>query len=163
MDTGRDFLRAQVNNAIVQHKTLLEYMRDHAKQADDERYRTLCERYIPTIESHQHQLEDYGKTVGAEGHTGLKGAIGTVLSKARDAVDAVRETDFLRLVGDVVTIRQSQDTFATFAKAGERLGDTRLAELGRMGESEHDEMQREFNSLCADMFVDHVNGTITKH
>jgi hypothetical protein len=72
----------------------------------------------------------------------------------------MRETDFLRIVGDIVLIRQAQDTFATFASAGEKLGDTRLAELGRMGEREHDTMQKEFNMLCADMFVDHVTGRV---
>ena len=71
-------------------------------QADDARYRRLCERYVPTLENHQKMLEEYGKSVGAEGATGLKGAIGAVIGKARDVVDAMRETDFLRLVGDIV-------------------------------------------------------------
>ena len=160
MDTGRDFLRAQLNNSIMQHQTLLENLRDHAKQADEARYRNLCERYVPALENHQRMLEEYGKSVGAEGGTGLKGALGAVLGKARDAVDAMRETDFLRIVGDIVTIRQAQDTFATFAYAGDKLGDTRLAELGRMGEREHDTMQKEFNMLVAEMFVDHVTGKV---
>jgi hypothetical protein len=160
MDTGRDFLRAQLNNSIMQHQTLLESLRDHAKQADDQRYRALCERYVPSLENHQRMIEEYGKSVGSEGGSGLKNALGSVLGKARDAVDAMRETDFLRIVGDVVLIRQAQDTFATFAVAGDRLGDTRLAELGRMGEREHDTMQKEFNQLCAEMFVDHVTGKV---
>ena len=163
MDTGRDFLRAQLNNSIMQHQTLLENLRDHVKQADDMRYRNLCERYIPALENHQRMLDEYGKTVGAAGGAGLKGALGAVLGKARDAVDAMRETDFLRIVGDIVTMRQSQDTFATFAFAGDRLGDARLAELGRMGEREHDTMQKEFNMLCAEMFVDHVTGRVEQH
>ena len=160
MDTGKDFLRAQLNNAVMQHTTLLDNLRAHAGQADDARYRALCERYVSALEKHQHMLEEYGKSVGAEGATGLKGALGAVLGKARDVVDAMRETDFLRLVGDIVMIRQAQDTFATFAAAGDKLGDTRLAELGRMGEREHDTMQKEFNMLCADMFVDHVTGRV---
>lgn len=160
VDTGRDFLRAQLNNSIMQHQTLLENLRDHARQADDQRYRSLCERYIPSLENHQRMLEEYGKTVGSEGGSGLKGALGAVIGKARDAVDAMRETDFLRLVGDIVLIRQAQDTFGTFGRAGDRLGDTRLAELGRMGEREHDTMQKEFNMLCSDMFVDHVTGQV---
>jgi hypothetical protein len=160
MDTGKDFLRAQLNNAVMQHTTLLDNLRTHIGQADDQRYRSLCERYVPALENHQKMLEEYGKSVGAEGATGLKGALGAVLGKARDVVDAMRETDFLRLVGDIVMIRQAQDTFATFAAAGDKLGDTRLAELGRMGEREHDTMQKEFNMLCADMFVDHVTGKI---
>ena len=163
MDTGRDFLRAQLNNSIMQHQTLLESLRDHADQADDMRFRNLCERYVTATENHQRMLEEYGKSVGAEGGSGLKGALGSVLGKAKDAVDAMRTTDFLRLVGDIVMIRQAQDTFATFAYAGDRLGDTRLAEIGRMGEREHDTMQKEFNMLCAEMFVDHVTGQVDKN
>lgn len=159
MEKGRDFLKAQVNNAVMQHKTLIENIEAHAKQADDARYRALCERYIPRLQEHQQMLESYATSIGAEGPGGMKKAIGTALGAARDAVDAMRETDFLRLVGDIVTIRQSQDTFATFASAGERLGDTRLAELGRMGERAHDTMQREYNELAAQMFVDHVQNT----
>jgi hypothetical protein len=159
MDTGRDFLRAQVNNCISQHQLLLESLRDHVDQADDPRYRELCSKHLPHMERHQGMIEQYGKSIGAEGNGGLKGALGAVLGKARDAVDAMRETDFLRVVGDIVMIRQAQDTFGTFARAGTQIGDERLAELGRTGEQEHDRMQQEFNAYCAQLFVDHVNGT----
>ena len=159
MQRGRDFMKAQVNNAVMQHKTLLENIEDHARQAEDGRYRTLCEKHIPRMHEHQQMLESYATSIGAEGPGALKKAVGAALGKARDAVDAMRETDFLRLVGDIVTIRQSQDTFATFAAAGDRLGDTRLAELGRTGERAHDEMQREFNELVRSMFVEHVQST----
>ena len=159
MQRGRDFLKAQINNAVMQHKTLLENMEDHARQADDGRYRALCEKHIARMREHQGMIEAYATSIGAEGPGGLKKAVGTALGKARDAVDAMRETDFLRLVGDIVTIRQSQDTFATFAAAGDRLGDARLAELGRTGERAHDEMQREFNELVRSMFVEHVQNT----
>lgn len=160
MDTGRDFLKAQLNNCIAQHQSLVENLRDHVEQADDPRYKQLCARYLPKVERHQGMLEEYGKSMGATGGGGLKGALGSVLGKARDAVDAMRETDFLRVVGDIVMIRQAQDTFATFARAGERLGEQRLAEIGRMGEQEHDEMQRDFNGFCVESFVDHVKGTV---
>ena len=143
----------------MQHKTLLENLEDHIKQADDQRYRALCQKYLPKMQEHQLALETYGTSIGTEGPGSLKKAVGAALGKARDAVDALRETDFLRLVGDIVTIRQSQDTFATFAKVGEQLGETRLAEIGRMGEKAHDEMQREFNELVAKIFVDHVKDT----
>lgn len=159
MDTGRDFLRAQVNNCISQHQLLIDSLRDHVDQADDPRYRELCSKHLPHMERHQGMIEEYGKSIGAEGNSGLKGALGAVLGKARDAVDSLRESDFLRVVGDIVMIRQAQDTFGTFARAGTRIGDTRLAELGRTGEEEHDRMQQEFNTYCAGLFVDHVNGT----
>ena len=156
MQKGRDFLKTQVNNAVMQHQTLLDNLEDHARQAEDHRYRTLCEKHIPRMRQHQEMLDAYAASIGAEGPGAVKKAVGAALGKARDAVDAMRETDFLRLVGDIVTIRQSQDTFATFAAVGERLGETRLAELGRTGERAHDEMQREFNELVRSMFVDHV-------
>jgi hypothetical protein len=160
MDRGRDFLKAQVNNSIMQHQTLLQAIRDHVEQADDPRYRELCARHLPHLERHQGMLEQYGKTIGAEGGGAVKNALGAVLGKARDAVDALRESDFLRVVGDIVMIRQAQDTFKTFARAGEQIGDAQLAEIGRAGEREHDEMQREFNDYIAQLFVDHVNNTV---
>ncbi len=156
METGREFLRAQVNNAISQHQMLLDNLEDHIKQADDSRYRELCQRYLPKMGEHQRTLEEYGSSIGAEARTGVKKAIGTVIGKAREAVDSLRETDFLRVVGDIVTIRQSQDTFATFAAAGDKIGEPRLAEIGRTCERAHDEMQREFNLMVQTMFVAHV-------
>ena len=159
MHKGRDFLKAQVNNAVMQHKTLIENLEDHASQAENGRYRALCEKYIPRMQEHQEMIESYASSIGVEGPGMMKKALGATLGKARDVVDSMRETDFLRLVGDIVTIRQSQDTFATFAAAGDRLGDPRLAELGRTLERAHDLMQREFNQLVQAMFVEHVQNT----
>lgn len=158
MDTGRDFLRAQVSNAVMQHKTLLENLRDHSTQAHDQRYRELCTRYLPKTEQHQRMLEEYRATLGEEAGSGAKEILGSVLGKARDAVDALRDSDFLRLVGDIVTIRQAQDTLATFAAVGDQLGEPRLSEIGRQGEQDHDEMQRDFNRLVQQMFVEHARG-----
>ncbi|MEO7522028.1 MAG: hypothetical protein ABIW79_09450 [Gemmatimonas sp.] len=160
MDTGRDFLRAQVNNCVMLHQALLQALRDHVDQADDPRYRELCSKHLPHMERHQGMIEEYAKSVGAEGGGVFKNALGAVLGKARDAVDALRETDFLRVVGDIVMIRQAQDTFGTFARAGKVIGDTRLAEIGTTGEQEHDQMQQEFNAYIALLFADHVNGTV---
>jgi len=161
MEKGREFLRAQVNNAVMQHQTLLDNLEDHIKQADDSRYRDLCQRYLTKMTDHQRTLEEYGTSIGAASKTGVKKVIGSVLGKARDAVDSMRETDFLRVVGDIVTIRQSQDTFATFAAAGDKIGEPRLSEIGRTLERDHDEMQREFNLLIRSMFVAHVLTTAT--
>jgi hypothetical protein len=161
METGREFLIAQLNNAIVQHRSLVDSLRQHAEQADDPRYQQLCLQALPKTERHQVMLEEYGKAMHADGAAGIKGALGAVFSKARDAVDAMRETDWLRVVGDIVMIRQSQDTFGTFARAGERLGESRLTELGRMGEQEHDELQQRFNAYAAELFVSHAQGMAT--
>lgn len=153
MHEGKDFLRAQVSNCVMQHKTLLESLEDHEKQAEDAQFRALCARYLPGARQHQEALEAYRATLGEPSGQGLKAALGFVLGKAKDAADALRTDDFLRIVEDIVMIRQAQDTFGTFAAAGERIGDARLAELGRQGQQAADTMQRDFNALVAEMFV----------
>jgi len=156
MHKGRDFLIAQVSNNVMQHKTLLESLEDHEKQAQDSRFRELCTRYIPQMRQHQTMIEEYRATLGEPGGEALKNALGFVLGKAKDVADAVRNDDFLRIVEDIVMIRQAQDTFATFAAVGDRVGEPRLSEIGRLCEKQHDEMQREFNALVQDMFVKNV-------
>jgi hypothetical protein len=158
VDEGRDFLRAQVNNAIGQHQALVENLEDHVRQAEDQRFRELCQRYLPRVQGHQRMLQEYGSRIGAEGRTGVKGALGAMLGKARDLADAMRESDFLRLVADIVMIRQAQDTFALFSAVGARIGEPQLADLGRECERDHEQMQRDFNELARNMFIDHVQG-----
>ena len=155
MDRGIDFLKSQINNAVMQHQTFVENLVDHEKQADDARYRSLCARFIPKAQSHQRMLEDYQAELGAETGTAKK-MLGKALGVARDLADAARESDFLRLVGDIVTARQSEDTFKTFREAGKALGITRLQQLGDMGERDHDEFHREANRLAQQMFVEYV-------
>jgi hypothetical protein len=150
-----DFLKSQVNNAVMQHKTFVENLEDHEGQAEDPRFRDLCARFIPTMRQHQGMLEQYQQQLGAELGTGKK-ALGKALGVARDLADAARESDFLRLVGDIVTSRQSEDTFKTFRKAGKTLGIARLQQIGDMGERDHDEFHREANRLAQQMFVEHV-------
>ena len=154
METGRDFLQAQVNNAVMQHRTLLENLEDHQKQAEDQRYRDLCARHVPRMREHQRMLEQYRDSIGTSSAT--KEAVGTVLGKARDFVDMFRGSDFLRLVGDTVTIRQAQDTFGAFAAVGDQIGEPRLAEIGRRGEQDHQEMAHDFNQLTQQLFVEHA-------
>jgi cell division septum initiation protein DivIVA len=155
MDRGTDFLKSQINNATMQHKTFVENLVDHEKQAEDTRFRDLCSRFIPKAQAHQRMLEDYQRELGAE--TGAaKEMLGKALGMARDLADAARESDFLRLVGDIVTARQSEDTFKTFREAGKQLGISRLAQLGEMGERDHDEYHREANKLAQQLFVEYV-------
>ena len=127
MDRGIDFLKSQINNAVMQHKSFLEV------------------------------LEDYQQTLGAEAGEGKK-ILGAMLGKARNLADAARESDFLRLVGDIVMSRQAEDTFKTFRDAGRALGNTQLAQIGEVGEKHHDEYNREANRLVQQMFVEHVRG-----
>jgi cell division septum initiation protein DivIVA len=155
MDRGIDFLKSQINNAVMQHQTFVESLVDHEKQAEDARYRALCARFIP-------------KAQGASAHArGLSGrdrrgdrhreeVLGKALGVARDLADSARESDFLRLVGDIVISRQSEDTFKTFREAGKTLGIARLQQLGDMGERDHDDFHRDANRLAQQMFVEHV-------
>jgi hypothetical protein len=155
MERGKDFLKSQVNNAVMQHKTFVENLIDHEKQAEDERFRALCAKFLPKAAAHQQMLEDYQRELGAETGAG-KQLLGKALGVARDLADAARESDFLRLVGDIVTSRQSEDTFKTFRDAGRQLGLQRLAQIGEHGERDHDEYAKEANRLCTQLFVEHV-------
>jgi hypothetical protein len=155
MDRGIDFLKSQINNAVMQHQTFLDNLVDHEKQAEDARFRTVCSRFIPKAEAHQRMLQDYQRELGAE--TGAaKKLFGKAVGVARELADAARESDFLRLVGDIVLARQAEDTFKTFREAGKALGITRLQQIGEMGEREHDEYHREANRLAQQLFVEYV-------
>lgn len=157
MDRGIDFLKSQINNAVMQHQTFLENLEDHQTQAEDPRFQALCVRYLPMMRDHQRMLEQYQQSIGAE--TGVaKKALGKALGVARDLADAVRESDFLRLVGDIVTARQSQDTMATFREVGTAVGDTQLQQVGEMGARQHEEYAVEANRLAAQMFLEHMRG-----
>jgi cell division septum initiation protein DivIVA len=155
MDRGIDFLKSQINNAVMQHQTFLDNLVDHEKQAEDARFRTVCSRFIPKAEAHQRMLQDYQRELGAE--TGVaKKMFGKALGVARELADAARESDFLRLVGDIVLARQAEDTFKTFREAGKALGIARLQQIGEMGEREHDEYHRDANRLAQQLFVEYV-------
>jgi hypothetical protein len=157
MDRGIDFLKSQINNAVMQHRTLLKSLEDHEGQAEDPRFRDLCSRHIPNMREHQRMLEEYQSQLGAEAGAGKK-ILGVALGAARDLADAARESDFLRLVGDIVMARQSEDTFKTFREAGKMLGNQTLQEIGDIGERHHDVYVKEANRLVQQMFVEHVQG-----
>ena len=157
MDRGIDFLKSQVSNAAMQHRTLLKNLEDHERQAEDTRFRDLCSRVIPQMREHQRMLEDYQHAIDAEAGV-AKTVVGKAMGVARDLADAARESDFLRLVGDIVEARQSQDTFATFREAGRTLGNTQLQQIGEMGERHHEQFVRDANRLVQQMFVEHVRG-----
>lgn len=157
MDRGIDFLRAQVNNAIMQHESFCKALEDHEDQAEDSRYRALCARFRPIMEGHQQMITAYGEQIdsGSAGG-GAKKLFGKAAGMARDLADAARESDFLRLVGDIVMSRQSEDTFRTFREAGRMLGDTELQRIGEACERDHDRYAEEANRLVQLMFVEHV-------
>ena len=158
MERGIDFVRSQVNNAVMQHRTMLQSIEDHESQAQDPRFRDLCSRHIARMREHQRMLEDYQQTLGGNREGIVKKAAGVALGVARDLADVVRESDFLRLVGDIVMARQSEDTFKTFREAGRTLGIQQLASIGDVGERHHDEYVKEANKLAQQMFVEHARG-----
>lgn len=160
MERGTDFLKSQVNNAVMLHETFVKNLVDHESQAEDTRFRELCTKYIPIMQAHQRMLEDYQREIGAE--TGAaKKVLGKALGVARDLADAARESDFLRLVGDIVTARQGEDTFKTFREAGRQLGIQRLADIGDKCERDHDRYADDANRLVQQLFVEHARGAET--
>jgi hypothetical protein len=157
METGQDFLRSQVNNAVALHKAFLDSLKDHSRQAEDPRYRELCNKYIPLMSQHQGMLEQYQQSLGAREQEGTaKKVLASVLNFGKDVVDSARTDDFLRLVNDIVMGRQAEDTFKTFREAGRALGIQRLAQIGEEGEREHDQFVHEANTLIQQLFVERV-------
>lgn len=157
MERGIAFLKSQVNNALIQHQALLSALEDHENEAEDPRFRDLCSRHIPNMREHQRMLEEYQSQLGAETGT-AKRIVSAALGVARDLADAARESDFLRLVSDIVMARQSEDTFKTFREGGKMMGNRTLHEIGDFGERLHDAYVKEANRLVQHMFVEHVQG-----
>lgn len=161
MDRGNDFLKAQVHNAVVQHHAFLKTLEEHKSQADDPRFRDLCTRYLAGMRDHQRMLEDYQSELGAPSAGILKRAVGATVSTVRDLADATRQSDFLRLVGDIVMSRQAEDTFKTFREAGKALGFPRLTAIGEIGERDHDAYAHDANRLVQQMFVERAREKIS--
>lgn len=157
MNRGTEFLKSQVRNAVTQHQVFLSAIEAHEHQAEDSRFRDLCSHHIPHMREHQRMLEEYRVQLG--GDTGMvKKAIGSAAGIMRDLADAARESDFTRLVQDIVMSRQSEDTFKTFREGGKMLGNRTLQEIGDVGERHHDAFAHEANRLVQHMFVEHVHG-----
>jgi len=157
MDRGSEFLKAQVNNALIQHGAFLFAIEEHEDDADDPRFRDLCSRHIPHMREHQRLLMEYQSQIdpnGISGKTVIEAAVGV----ARELADAARGSDFHRLVRDIVMARQSEDTFKTFREAGKMMGNRTLQEIGDIGERHHDAYVKEANRLVQHMFVEQVQG-----
>ena len=117
MDSGIAFLKTQINKTVIQHGTFLSALEAHEDQAADPRFRDLCSRHIPHMREHQRMLEEYQSQLGSR--SGIERTVtGTAVSVVRELADAAQESDYLRLVGDIVMARQSEDLFKTFREAG---------------------------------------------
>jgi hypothetical protein len=169
MESGIEFLRGQINNAVAQHDAFLRSMVDHESLTQDQRFRDLCAHHIPRMREHQRILEEFQRVIGAAAPRGggtpfeniggaLKRAAGSALGIAKELADAPQQSDFTRLVGDIVMARQAEDTFKTFREGGRQLGIQQLAEIGDMAERHHDDYAREANRLVQQMFVENARG-----
>jgi hypothetical protein len=157
MERGLEFLQSQVNNAVAQHKSFIDALEEHERDAEDRRFRDLCSRHLPNMRSHQRMIEEYQAQLGAK-EGAAKKAVGMFFSGMRDLADAARTSDFLKLVNDIVMARQAEDTFKTFREAGKTLGNEQLAQIGEVAERHHDEFVHDANRLVQQMFVEHVRG-----
>ena len=162
MERGLDFVRSQVGNAVAQHQALVDALTSHASQAQDPRFADLCRRFIPIMSRHQGMLEQYHTTLGASGSTARK-VLGRVFELGRDLVDAMRDSDYYRLVGDIVMSRQAEDTFKTFREAGRVLGNETLRRLGDECERDHDRFAEQANRLVQEIFVEYAKAEVPSH
>jgi hypothetical protein len=161
MQTGIDFLRDQVDEAVAEHAALLQTMAEHESEADDQRYRDLCTRHIPHMRQHQRMLEGFRASLGARpakgGPSELAGAVrqivGTAFAAGRSLADAPH-SDYTQLVADLSMVRQLEVTFKTFRDAGRQLGIAPLAHLGEIAERHHDEYSTDAKRLLQQMFVE---------
>lgn len=169
METGLEFLRSQVNNAVGQHDALLRSVTDHESQTEDLRFRDFCARYIPRLREQQRMLEEYQQQLGSSTSTSdasvpenvagtVKKMAGQALGMAKDLADAPRQSDFLRLVGDIVMGRQAEDSFKTFREGGRALGIAQLAKIGEVGERGMDDFVKDGNRLVQQLFVEQARG-----
>lgn len=154
MENGIAFLKSQIDAAVAQHEMLLRSLRDNEATAQDERYRDLCARHLPHMHEHQRMLLDYQSRLGGASPTSARQAA----AFARELADAPRQSDYLRLVADLLLARQSEDTFKVFRDAGRALGLGELAHIGEVAERHHDAYAQDANRLVQQMFVEHARG-----
>ena len=158
MEHGLTFLRTQVSAVAAHHQTFLRSLADHEAEGDDPRFVNLCARYLPIMRDHQHMLDEYARELGADESLGQR-VLSTVSGLVRDLADVVRETDYQRLVHDIILARQLEDAFKTFREVGRSIGMTKLSQIGEMAERHHDDYGRDANRLVQQMFIEQVKGS----
>lgn len=167
MQTGIEFLKDQIDEAIAQHRALVQSMTEHESDADDQRYRDLCTRHIAHMRHHQTMLEEFRASLGARpaksGSSELAGmvrfAAGTAVAAARSLADAP-QSDYTQLVGDLSMVRQLEVTFKVFRDGGRQLGIVGLAHIGEIAERHHDEYSADAKRLLQQMFVERAHGAV---
>lgn len=157
MYSGTAFLKSQIDNTVAQHKALLNALEDHEERANDARLSDLCARHIPHMRGHHRMLEEYQAQLGDDSHI-ADATVGTSVVIVSRLADAAHESDYLRLVGDILLARQTEDAFKTFREAGKMIGNRTLQEIGDIGERRHDAYIKEATRLVQHMFVEEVQG-----
>ena len=152
MQTGIDFLRAQVADAAAVHASLLESMVYHESEANDPRYRDLCDRHLPRMREHQLMLEELRGTLGA-------GKAFAAVRVPRSLADAA-VSDYQRLATDLDLARRLEVTFKTFRDAGRALRIDGLARLGEMAERHHDDYSADAKRLLLQMFMERAENAL---
>jgi ferritin-like metal-binding protein YciE len=154
MENGRDFLRAQVRDAVTLHKAFLDSLEDNARQASDARLRQLCNAHLAERQKHQAKLEAYQRTLGGETGGAAKKVLATIASVGKDLLDATPQDDYPRLLADIERARVAEHTFKTFRDAGRELGEMELAWIGEEGERGIDRYVEAANRLLQKLFVE---------
>lgn len=149
MTTGIEFLTSELREAAATHASLLESMTYHESEANDSRYRDLCDRHLPRIREHQLMLEELLVGLGA------KASFGKVRFAPSLADTPV--SDYHLLVSDLNLARRLEVTFKTFRDAGRALHLTQLAKLGETAERHHDEYSADAKRLLLQMFVERAH------
>jgi hypothetical protein len=150
MQTGIDFLRAQVAEAAATHSSLLESMIYHESEANDARYRDLCDRHLPRMREHQLMLEELRTSLGT-------GTAFAVIRVPRSLADTA-VSDYQRLSYDLDLARRLEVTFKTFRDAGRVLRIDRLAKFGETTERHHDDYSADAKRLLLQMFLERAEG-----
>ncbi|MDQ6737146.1 MAG: hypothetical protein M3Z30_05560, partial [Gemmatimonadota bacterium] len=111
------------------------------------------------MQEHQAMLDKYESELGPPSASILRRTRDATVHGSRDfgsraLADTALESDFQRLVRDLVMSAQAEDAFRIFREAGRALDLRHLAELGEKGEREHDSYKRDANRLAQQMFVE---------
>ena len=151
MDRGKDFLKSQVNNAVMQHQTFLQNLEDHERQAEDERFRALSAKYIPIMREHQRMLEEYQQQIGAElgvGKSATKTALAEIGSKMMAPKFVGGDDDQLNAFITLETLSMGVEgkvcmwkALKTVESAYPTLGNYGLDELISRGESQRERIE----------------------
>jgi hypothetical protein len=166
MASGIDFLRDRIDDAVIQHGEFVQALLDHEAQAEDDRFRILCSTHLPHMREHQRMLEEYRETLNAGTSATSLGTVadrvrraaGTAFSRAKNLADAPVSNDFVRLMSDLQLARQGEDTFKIFRDGGRQLGIQRLAQIGEIGERDHDAYVADARRLVQQFFAERAKG-----